>query len=235
MNTELVQQIREDLLSMQDVEYKEFHSKLMPTVEPERVIGIRIPVLRKYAKKLSKEGEVTPFLQELPHYYYEENNLHAFLLEQYKDFAKCVEEVNRFLPFVDNWATCDSLKPKIFGKHPEELLPWIRQWLQSDDTYVIRYGVDMLMTFYLDDNFKEEHLEWVCEVASEEYYVKMVVAWYFATALAKQYETTLPYIEGRRLEPWTHNKAIQKARESYRITGEQKEYLKSLKEKAKNA
>ena len=227
----IVRQIRAELLEMQDTGYRDFHSKLMPTVEKERVIGIRVPQLRKYARQMAKHPEIREFLAELPHYYYEENNLHAFLLEQIRDYDVCVREVERFLPYVDNWATCDGMSPKIFAGHREELLTHIRRWIASDKVYTIRYGIGMLMTHYLEEDFRPEYPELVAKIRSEEYYVNMMIAWYFATALAKQYDAVLPYLENRRLAPWTHNKTIQKACESYRITAEQKAYLRTLKVK----
>lgn len=221
--------IRERLFAKQDSEYRDFHSKLIPTIDKETVIGVRTPVLRKLAKELSGTPEADAFLRCLPHQYYEENNLHAFLLEEIRDYETCLAEVDRFLPFVDNWATCDSMAPKIFKKHLPELLPQIRIWLDSERTYTVRYGIGMLMRYYLDEEFSPEYPKMVAQIESEEYYIRMMAAWYFATALAKQYDQVLPYIEEQRLEPWTHNKTIQKAVESYRITPEQKAFLKGKK------
>lgn len=212
---------------MGEEEYREFSSKLMPTVEKSKVIGIRTPLLRKFAKSLEN---YEAFLTELPHKYFEENNLHAFLIEREKDFEKCIEKLNVFLPYVDNWATCDSMKSKILKKEPEKLLEHIKIWLKSKDTYSVRYGINLLMSFYLDENFKRDYLMLVADIKSDEYYINMMRAWYFATALAKQYKQTLPYIENKVLDKWTHNKTIQKATESLRITKEQKEYLKTLKQ-----
>lgn len=225
----MVGQIREELFRLQDTAYHDFQSKLIPTVDPERIIGVRTPDLRKYAKQLVRQEDVSEFLRDLPHLYFDENQLHAFLLSELKDYDQCVEEVVRFLPYIDNWATCDQLSPKVFRKHREELLENIREWVRSSETYTIRFGIGMLMQHYLDDGFEVEYPEMVSEVRSEEYYVNMMIAWYFATALAKRYEQVLPFLEGHRLDPLTHNKAIQKAVESYRITPEQKEYLRSLK------
>lgn len=230
---EICREIQSRLLAMQDLKYRDFHGALMPTVEKERIIGIRVPKLRKFAKELAGNPDIGVFLKDLPHTYYEENNVHAFLIEQIKDYETCLAQVERFLPFVDNWATCDMMAPKVFGKHKNELLEAILRWIASDKTYTIRFGVGMLMRFYLDEDFKPEYLGMVAELRSEEYYVNMMIAWYFATALAKQYEAALPYFEERRLDVWTHNKAIQKARESYRITQEQKEYLNTLKIKCR--
>ncbi len=214
---------------MADEKYRDFQSKLMPTVPKEKIIGIRTPLLRKFAKEFSKTPEAEGFLKNLPHYYYEENNLHAFLLEYIKDFDECAKAVTKFLPYVDNWATCDSMSPKVFKRHKKELLPQIEKWLSAEDTYSVRFGIKMLMEHFLDEDFSLEYPETVAKIKSEEYYIRMMQAWYFATALAKQYDSVLPFIENRRLEKWTHNKAIQKATESYRITDAQKIYLKTLK------
>lgn len=223
--------VQEQLFALQDLKYRDFQCKLMPTVPTETVIGIRTPELRKYAKTFSKTPEAAEFLKILPHRYYEENNLHGFLIESMRDYGQVIAALDTFLPYVDNWATCDLMRPKVFQKHLPELLEEIRRWMASDRTYTIRFGMEMLMTFYLDEAFRPEYLDWVAEVRSQEYYVNMMIAWYFATALAKQYGAALPYIENHRLEPWTHNKAIQKAIESYRITEEQKMYLRTLKVK----
>ena len=213
---------------MQDLKYKSFHSKLIPNINPELVIGVRTPELRRFAKTLDKE-QVKSFMSELPHKYYEENNLHAFLIEQIKDFYECIAALNDFLPFVDNWATCDMMRPKVLKKYLPELLDQIKIWIESADTYTVRFALEMLMCYYLDDEFKSEYLELAASVKSEEYYVKMMIAWFFATALTKQYNMALPYIENKCLDNWVHNKAIQKAVESYRITKEQKDYLKTIK------
>ena len=218
-----------ELFSLQDLKYKEFHQKLMPTVNPDKVIGIRTPVLRKFAKEFSKREEAEGFLKNLPHKYYEEDNLHAFLLEEIKDYEKLIEELNKFLPFVDNWATCDMMRPKILKNHKTELLEDIKRWLNSKDIYTIRFAVNCLMLYYLEEDFKPEYLQWVKNIESQEYYINMVRAWYFATALAKQYDETVKILENNALDKWTHNKTIQKANESYRITKEQKEYLRTLK------
>lgn len=223
--------VQEQLFALQDLKYRDFQCKLMPTVPTETVIGIRTPELRKYAKTFSKTPEAAEFLKILPHRYYEENNLHGILIESMRDYGQVIAALDAFLPYVDNWATCDLMRPKVFQTHLPELLEEIRRWMASDRTYTIRFGMEMLMTFYLDEAFRPEYLDWVAEVRSQEYYVNMMIAWYFATALAKQYGAVLPYIENHRLEPWTHNKAIQKAIESYRITEEQKMYLRTLKVK----
>ena len=223
--------IREELFSMQDVKYRDFQSKLIPNLSPDRMIGVRTPELRRYAKQLLKCGVAEEFLKDLPHDYFDENQLHAFIISEIKEYEKCIEEVNRFLPYIDNWATCDQLSPKAFKKHRQELLEEIKKWMASDQTYIIRFGIGMLMQHFLDEDFKAEYPEMVAAVKSEEYYVNMMIAWYFATALAKQYDEVLPFIRNNRLEKWTHNKAIQKSVESNRISPEQKEYLKSLKKR----
>ncbi len=217
------------LFELQDLAYRDFHSRLMPTVPKEKIIGVRVPELRKFAKEFAKTEDSKEFLKILPHKYYEEDNLHAFLIEQIKDFDECISALDDFLLCVDNWATCDMMSPRIFKKNTEKLLPKIEEWLISDYTYQVRFAIGMLMKFYLDENFDERYLSLVASVKSDEYYINMMIAWYFATALAKQWEKALPYIENKVLDKWTHNKAIQKAVESYRITEEQKEYLKTLK------
>ncbi len=221
--------IRKSLFEMQDLKYRDFHSRLMPTVNKEKIIGVRTPQLRKFAKELAKTESATEFMKILPHEYYEENNLHAFLIEEIKDYDLCIEQINRFLPFVDNWATCDMMRPKIFKKHLPQLREQIKIWMKSGETYMVRFGIEMLMVFFLDENFKTEYSDEVAAVRSDEYYIKMMTAWYFATALAKHYYEILPYIEQNRLDADTHNKTIQKAVESYRINDEQKAYLKTLK------
>lgn len=213
---------------MAEEDYRDFSSRLMPTVGKSTVLGVRVPLLRKYAKSLENYEE---FLKELPHKYFEENNLHAFLIEREKDFNKCIEKLDAFLPYIDNWATCDSMKPQIIKKEPKKLLKHIKRWVKSKDVYAVRYAINLLMSFYLDELFNEEYHEIVANINKDEYYINMMRAWYFATALAKQYEKTLPYIENNKLDSWTHNKTIQKAVESFRITNEQKQYLKTLKNK----
>ena len=224
-----MKEVQEQLFALQDLKYHDFHSKLIPNIDKENIIGIRVPILRKFAKQFAKSDKVQEFLNELPHQYYEENNLHMMLITQIKDYEKCLEEINRFLPYIDNWATCDFAELACFGKHKDELLPQIRQWIASEHTYTIRYGVGMLMRLYLDEAFNEEYLEWAARIQSDEYYVNMMIAWYLATALAKQWNATIPYLEKRKLSDWVHRKTIQKAIESYRITTEQKVYLKSLR------
>lgn len=225
----ILDDIRGELFKMQDIGYRDFNSKLIPTVKKEDMIGVRTPELRKYAKKLLKEEGVEDFLHSLPHKYFDENQLHAFIISEIKDFKLCIDELINFLPYLDNWATCDQLSPKIFKKYRNDLLPHIYEWLKSDKTYTVRFGIGMLMEHFLDEDFKSEYPEMVAAVRSEEYYINMMTAWYFATALAKQYESILPFIEGNKLDTWTHNKTIQKAIESNRISAEQKNYLKGLK------
>lgn len=229
--SDIEKMVQDRLFELQDLKYRDFQCKLMPTVAPETVIGIRTPALRKLAKELARHPDCGNFLRILPHKYYEENNLHGYILATMKDFDSVIEGLNRFLPYVDNWATCDTMSPKVFKKHLPELLPHIRRWIAAGETYTIRFGIGMLMRFYLDEAFQPEYLEWIAAVRSEEYYVNMMVAWYFATALAKQYDAALPYITHYRLDTWTHNKAIQKAIESYRITDEQKVLLRTYKVK----
>ncbi len=224
-------ELQRRLFALQDLGYRDFHSRLMPTVDPETIIGVRIPAIRKLAKEFSGTPEAEEFLRALPHRYYEENNVHAALINSMRGYEEAVAALDTFLPYVDNWATCDLLSPAAFKKHPAGLPEQARRWMAAGDTYTVRFGIGVLMGCYLDGAFQPEYLDWVTEVQSSEYYVNMMVAWYFATALAKQYEAALPYLEARRLEPWTHNKAIQKAVESYRITEEQKGYLRSLKVK----
>ena len=221
--------IQEFLFDNQDVQYRDFQSKLIPTVADENCIGVRTPVLRAYAKELAKSEDKSSFLAKLPHRYFDENQLHAFVISLTKDYDECIGQVERFLPFVDNWATCDQLSPKVFKKHKEELLPHIELWLKSDREYTVRFGIKMLMDHFLDSDFDEKHMKKVAKIRSDKYYINMMISWYFATALAKQYDTAVKYIETGALDKWTANKAIQKARESYRVTDEHKEYLKSLK------
>lgn len=224
--------ILDRLFSMRDEAYRGFNAKLIPTVPPEKIIGVRTPELRKYAKELVKSHESETFIACLPHEYHEENALHAFILEEIKDFDSALRETERFLPYIDNWAVCDTFAPKAFKKNTEALLPKIKEWLGSPHTYTVRYAVGLLMSLYLDGNFKAEYLALAASVKSEEYYVNMMIAWYFATALAKRYDEAVVYIEQRRLSPWVHNKTIQKAAESLRVPAEKKEYLRTLKIKA---
>lgn len=217
------------MFALKDESYKAFQCKLMPTVDTEKVIGIRMPDLRKLSKELWKDGRAGEFMKNLPHEYYEENNLHASFIEKINDFDNCVEELESFLPFVDNWATCDMMNPKVLKKEPEKLLIKVKEWLKSEHTYTVRFGIGVLMRHFLDEGFKKEYPQMVAKIKSDEYYIKMMVAWYFATALSKQYDAILPFIKERCLDPWTHRKAVQKAVESYRITPEQKEQLRKLR------
>ena len=223
------EEIRNGLFDLQDSQYRDFQAKLIPSASADKMIGVRTPALRKFAKDLAKREEIGGFLNDLPHRYFDENQLHAFIISQLKDYEQCMDEVIRFLPYIDNWATCDQLSPKIFRKHRPKLIDQIRKWIISDRTYTIRFGIGMLMEHFLDEDYDPAYPEMVACIRSDEYYVNMMIAWYFATALAKQYDSILPFIKNRRLDPWTHNKTIQKARESYRISPEQKEYLKALK------
>ena len=226
-----VEGIRERLFELQDEKYRDFQQGLIPTVERKEFIGIRTPALRKLAKELYKAGDLDEFFKDLPHKYFDENQLHAFAISEIKDFDECMKALEEFLPFVDNWATSDQMSPKVFKKNKEELFSHIKKWLGSDHTYTVRFGIGMLMQHFLDEDFDLSYPEMVAEIRSDEYYINMMIAWYFATALAKQYESILPFIEEKRLSPWTHNKAIQKSVESYRITDEQKTYLRRLKVK----
>mgnify|MGYP002515715088 CR=1 FL=1 len=219
------------LFENQDETYRNFNSKLIPGTDPNFVIGVRVPKIREIAKELFREGGYEKFFASLPHKYHEENLLHAMMIELFKDFEKAVEETERFLPYITNWAVCDCFSPKCFKKHKKELLEKILVWLKAKDTYTVRFAMKMLMTYFLDDDFNEEYLELVYSVQSEEYYLKMMQAWFFATALAKQYESTVQILENHILSDWVHNKTIQKAIESYRVTNEHKVYLKTLKQK----
>lgn len=222
-------EIQKRLFELQDSAYRDFHSKLMPTVDKDKVIGVRTPQLRKLAKEINQSPLKEDFLKSLPHKYYEEDNLHAFLIEQIKDFDECIYALDNFLLFVDNWATCDMMCPKILGNHPDELYIKITQWVNSSHTYTIRFGIVMLMKFYMDERLDENHLNLLLTIKTEEYYVNMAIAWYLATALATNWDVVIPYIENQQFSKWIHNKAIQKSIESYRITPEQKSYLKTLK------
>ena len=221
--------IREQLLSMQDRQYRDFTSKLVPNVDAAQILGVRFPEIKRIAKTLRREGEAEAFLAALPHFYLEENHLHAVLLSGMKNPEALFGALEAFLPYVDNWATCDTLRPAAFKKHLAELPGRIRQWLDSPHPYTIRFGVGMLMAYYLDDAFDPAYLEWVAALQSEEYYVNMMIAWYFATALAKQYDAAIPYLADCRLDRWCHNKTIQKAIESFRVTDEHKAFLRTLK------
>lgn len=228
----IVKDIQSKLFELQDIKYRDFHAKLMPTVNKEKIIGVRIPVLRSFAKEFGKTKEAKLFLQVLPHSYYEENNLHGLLLEQIKDYEKCLQELERFLPFIDNWATCDLLAVRTVKKHLDVFIEEVYRWIQSQHTYTIRFGIGMLMRYYLDENFQMEYPEKVMQICSKEYYVNMMRAWYFATALAKQPDAALPWLTEKRLDLWTHNKAIQKAVESRRIPPGMKQLLRGLRSRS---
>lgn len=221
--------IQDLLFEYEDLQFAQFHRKLVPSVDEKKIIGVRTPDLRKLAKTIAKQDICEEFLAELPHAYYEENQLHGFILSEMKDYDACIKKLELFLPYIDNWATCDQTSPKIFKKHKEELLSHIAKWIKSDHTYTVRFAIGMLMQHFLDEDFKPEYLTMVSGIKSEEYYINMEIAWYMATALAKQWDAAIVYIEQQKMEKWVHNKTIQKARESYRITKEQKEYLKKYK------
>ena len=224
-----MKQITDYLYNHQDIEYRDFQSKLIPTVSKDYFIGVRTPELRAYAKEIAKSELKAEFLSELPHSTFDENQLHAFVISLTKDFGECINQVEEFLPYVNNWATCDQMSPKVFKKHRGELKPYIDKWLQSDAEYTVRFGIGMAMEHLLDDDFDEGYMQKIAALRSDKYYINMMTAWYFATALAKQYDTAVKYIENNLLDVWTHNKAIQKARESFRVSPEQKEHLKTLK------
>ncbi|MBQ9945735.1 MAG: DNA alkylation repair protein [Clostridia bacterium] len=220
--------IIEELFSLQDIKYRDFHSALMPTVPKEKIIGVRIPLVRRLARSLMKDERARDFTRELPHIYYEENNLHAFIICEERDVKRLFDELDRFLPFVDNWATCDSLRPKILSSYKKELIEKIDEWLKSSHEYTVRFAIEMLMVHFLDDDFDISLAERVAKTESDGYYINMMCAWYFATALAKQWDSIFPFIKENRLPLWVHNKAIRKAIESYRITKDQKEILRGL-------
>ena len=221
--------IYERLLSNKDEKYKDFQSKLVPNINKETIIGVRTPQIREIAKKVFGTQEADTFIQVLPHQYYEENLIHFFIISKIKDFDECVKEVEKFLPYIDCWPVCDQASPLVFKKNHDKLLPLIKKWIKSNHVYTARFGIRMLMNEFLNDDFKEEYLELVSSKKGNDYYLKMMVAWFFATALAKQYDATIKYIENRYLDPWIHQKTIQKAIESYRVSDEHKEYLKKFR------
>lgn len=223
--------VRKELFEFRDEEYAKFSAGLAPGIEPDTFIGVRVPLLRKYAKDIKKRGISEQFMSELPHKYYDENLLHSILLTDIKDYDKCISMVEEFLPYIDNWAVCDTLRPKVFNKNTDTLITKVKEWSKSDKVYTCRFGIDTLMSCYLDEYYKPEYHDIATQIVSEEYYVNMMIAWYFATALAKQWDSTIPIIEQYKLQKWTHNKTIQKAKESFRITKEQKEYLTTLRVK----
>lgn len=222
--------IKDKLIELEDKEYADFQSKLVPNISRERIIGVRIPKARKLVKEI-REEEAREFLADLPHYYYDENILHGLLISEIKDYTSAIDELDRFLPFVDNWAVCDIISPKVFRKkeNRKELISDIRRWSKSKHTYTARFGLEMLMTHFLGDDFKKEYLEIPLSIKTDEYYLQMMIAWFFATALSKQWEETIKVLTEKKLEPFIQNKTIQKARESRRITKEQKDFLKRLK------
>ncbi|MCR4933447.1 MAG: DNA alkylation repair protein [Lachnospiraceae bacterium] len=224
-----MEKLQKALFDNQDKEYRVFQQKLMPGIDLNDIIGVRLPVIRKIAKENAKTEDAKKFLDSLPHKYYDENQLHGFLINQIKDYDECVKRIDEFLPYVDNWAVCDSINPKMLSKHKEELIKDIKRWVSSKETYTIRHGIHMLMAFFLDSDFKKEYLEIPAKIVSEEYYVNMMIAWFFATALAKKWDETITYIEEKKLPVWVHNKTIQKAIESYRVNEEHKQYLRTLK------
>ena len=221
--------MRNRMMQLRDEAYAQFQRKLLPTLEGEKIIGVRTPLLRAMAKEMLEGGEAEGFMQHLPHDTFEENQLHAFLISECRDFDKVIRHLQAFLPYVDNWATCDQLRPKAFKKEKERLLLYIWEWMHAQQAYTIRFGMEMLMCHYMEEAFDDQHLAWVADVKHEDYYVRMMVAWYFATALTRQYDAALPYMKEKRLERWTHNKAIQKAIESRCILDERKAYLRKLK------
>ncbi|MBQ0012270.1 MAG: DNA alkylation repair protein [Clostridiales bacterium] len=228
-----MKQIEEMLFALQDKDYAALTARTAPTLDPATIIGVRVPQVRALAKSLKDDPVVELFLAELPHRYYDENMLHGLLVSEIKDFDTCIDATERFLPYVDNWAVCDIMSPKVFKKNKEKLVPKIREWAASERVYTCRFGLEMLMSHFLDEDFRPEYLEIPAAVQSEEYYVNMMIAWFFATALAKQWDSTIPYLVDGRLGDWVHNKTIQKAIESYRITDEQKTYLRTLKRTGK--
>ena len=223
--------IKEKLFKLQDKEYRKIQVKTITNIDPDTIIGVRTPELKKLANEMFKSGNYKSFIEDLPHKYFDENQLHAFIISKIKNYDECLDAFNKFLPYIDNWATCDQSCPNAFKKNSDKLIKEIKIWIKSKKTYTIRFGISMLMRNYLDDNYKEEYLGLVSKIRSKEYYVNMMIAWFFATALAKRYDDTIKYIENEKLDIWTHNKTIQKAIESYRITPKQKEYLRSLKKK----
>jgi Predicted DNA alkylation repair enzyme len=224
------EEIRSRLFDMQDIEFKKFQCKLIPGVNSDTVIGVRTPLLRKLAKEIFKSDDYEEFIRDLPHEYYEEVNLHGMIICMVSDYDEAIHEVNKLLPYVDNWATCDLLScKKAFKDNLDKLETDVKRWISSGDTYTVRFGIGVLLEFYLDDAFDLKYLEWVARVESDEYYIRMMKAWYFATALAKQYDEAIPYIENHRLEEWVHRKTIQKARESFRVSDDTKAYLNTLK------
>ena len=225
----ITEEIRERLFALQDVSYRDFQKGLIPGLSEDAMIGVRTPDLKKLAKEYGRKEETGEFLRDTPHRYFDENQLHAFIISGEKDFETCIRRVEEFLPLVDNWATCDQLSPGVFKKHRKELLPYALSWTESPHTYTVRFGIGMLMQHFLEEDFDPALAGKVADLRSEEYYINMMRAWYFATALVKQYRAVLPFLEKRQLDPWTHNRSIQKACESFRVSEDHKTYLRSLK------
>ena len=225
----MTKKIEKILFENADLKYRDFEAKLMPTVNIENIIGVRTPILRKLSKQLARENNIDLFLDDLPHKYYDENNLHGFIISECKDYEKAIKYVEALLPYIDNWATCDLLSPKAFKKHRDLLKTDINRWLSSDKPFTVRFGIEMIMSHFLDDDFDSEYLNTVAKIKSDDYYVNMMIAWYFATALAKQWDATLPFIENKILSPWVHNKTISKSNDSYRISDQNKALLKALR------
>lgn len=221
--------IKSELVLLADESYKVFQSALIPNIDQDKILGVRIPVLRKFSHQIKNTDKAKDFIKTLPHEFYDEYNLHAFLISDIEDFETAIVETNRLLPYIDNWATCDSFVPRVFSHHPDKLLLWIKIWLTSDHEFTVRFAIKMLMTYFLDENFDQAYIQMVAKVKREEYYVKMMISWYFATALAKQYDIAVKYLENTLLDPWIHNKTIQKSIESLRISNDKKEYLRSLR------
>lgn len=222
-------QIKKNLFKYQDKKYQKFESSLIPNVEKKLIIGVKTPILKNMAKEIIKADLSDKYIKMLPHKYFEENQIHSFIISESKDFDECIKNINNFLKYVDNWATCDQLCPKIFKKNKNQLLIHIKKWINIKKTYYIRFGIKMLMSHFLDEDFDKKYLKIVSSIQSDEYYVNMMIAWYFATALAKQYDDTIVYLEKYKLSPWVHNQTIKKAIESYRVSEKNKKYLKSLK------
>lgn len=220
--------MKTELFKHQDLKFKAFHSKLIPTVDPDTVIGVRTPILKKLAKQMIAENKWREFISCFPHYYYEENNLHAFILSELKDYDECVKLVDRFLPYVNNWATCDQMRPKSFNKNQDKLIGRVFEWIKSDKPYTVRFGIETLMMYFSKTHFDERFVDLVKGVKSEHYYVKMMIAWYFATLLVYQWDVTVKVLQNRELGEWEHKKTVQKALESFRISKEKKDYLRSL-------
>lgn len=223
--------VQDSLMKMSDEEYRVFQMNLIPNIIEQTVIGVRIPLLRRFAKKLIENEMAQEFMVSLPHKYYDENNLHVFLIEQMSDFDCVLHELERFLPYVDNWATCDLIRPYVFKRNTDKLIEHLRQWICSQSVYTVRFAICTLMNYFLDEAFELEQLDMVAGIESSDYYINMARSWYFAEALAAQYDSALPYLEQNKLDLWTHNKTIQKALDSKKISAETKVLLRKLKRK----